>query len=217
MIRSLTRISRCLSAALIASSAGAIEPGQIDTFDDGFTNGWRIGPRASVSQQPTSEPDCGATGMGDRCLRVFSTGMGDQASRMAVFNSQQWAGNYLAAGVIGIRMRARNALFFDNLELRVRLERGVGGGSQNADFVLSRESVSLVPQADYVTATFLFDAERFTGDANELNVVLENVTKLWLFHNRSSTWVPPKAPRSLRVDNIEALVNEIFTSGFEAP
>jgi len=87
-----------------ASSSGAITLNQVDDFEDMTTQGWGQGGSPSPPSVTTLEvpPNGGAYS-----LEVVSSGGGGPGSKMVMFNSVQWAGDYVAAGITEIRMMVR--------------------------------------------------------------------------------------------------------------
>src|SRR5574340_117494 len=80
----------------------ALTIGQIDTFEDGATQGWHVPGPSPVP--PVNEPNGGPAGAGDAFLRVTATGGNGPGSKLSVMNASQWTGNYLASGITSIRM-----------------------------------------------------------------------------------------------------------------
>ena len=77
-----------------SSSARAVTLGQLDDFEDGTTMNW-AGGRVTITQ----EADGGPAGVGDGYLQVSQINF-----HVATNNEAQWTGDYLSAGVAGIRM-----------------------------------------------------------------------------------------------------------------
>ena len=102
----------------LVGSAHAITVGQIDDFETGTTMGWREGSQSP--NPPVNVADGGPVGAGDNYLQNESSGVGQAGSRQAMFNDEQWSGNYLAAGVTGIQAQMAN--FGDStLSMRIAL------------------------------------------------------------------------------------------------
>lgn len=93
--------------------------GQIDDFQDGTVQDWGNG----IIESLISNQDGGPLGAGDRYLEVLTTGeLSGPGSRLAVFNREQWAGDYLGAGVTSITMDVANfSAGGEDLALRVML------------------------------------------------------------------------------------------------
>ena len=89
------------SLALLPSPARAsLSFGQLDSFQGGSTLGWTQG---ASSPTPTSViASGGPNGAGDAYLQNVSSGTFGAGSKQIMFNDNQWAGNYLQAGVTRI-------------------------------------------------------------------------------------------------------------------
>jgi hypothetical protein len=79
--------------ALFAATpmARAVVGTEVDTFQDGTTEGWTGG------SSPVNIADGGPAGLGDRYLKLTAN-----FSNMASYNPTQWSGNYTAAGITDI-------------------------------------------------------------------------------------------------------------------
>src|SRR5712671_1482364 len=78
---------------------------QIDTFQDGTLANWTNGAGAA---DPINIATGGPTGAGDHYLQVTSNGGNFAGSKLTVFNTVQWSGNYTAAGVTFVEMDFKN-------------------------------------------------------------------------------------------------------------
>jgi hypothetical protein len=105
-----------------APPAHALTLGQIDTFQDGTTDGWTTGHGG-----PTNIANGGPSGLGDHYLQTTSSGGSGTDAKLIIFNTSQWLGNYSGAGVTDIGMDLAN---FGTQPLSMRLafftSRGVG-------------------------------------------------------------------------------------------
>ena len=77
--------------------AFAISNGQIDSFEDGTSDGWGFG------QGDWPVVAGGPGGINDHYLQVTADGNG-AAGKLVAYNSSQWTGNYTSAGVNAIEM-----------------------------------------------------------------------------------------------------------------
>ena len=84
-------------------ASAAVTAGQIDTFQDGTTQGW-VNTSIMVSP-PLNQANTGPAGSGDNALFSF---IGGNPDAFSIVNSTQWAGNYNAAGITTIRFDADN-------------------------------------------------------------------------------------------------------------
>ncbi len=192
----------CVLATIVltftATVPAALIVGQTDDFQDSTTQGWRSGdPNLNP---PSNVADGGPLGAGDAYLQITSIGGGGAGSKLAAFNSAQWTGDYLAAGVSGIQMDVSNPGPND-LTLRLRLD-SLGGN------VVTVTDILLPSGADWQTVSFdLIPANLTGGDGN---VALAGVIKVWLFHNPVAAFPdapdgPPGIVATLGVDNITAV------------
>jgi len=91
-----------------------------DTFEDGTTQGWGVG--APYPIPPENVGTGGPAGSGDNFLLLTSSGTGGPGGKMVIFNESQWTGDYIAAGVTGVRLDVNNvgattlSLSFDSAE-----------------------------------------------------------------------------------------------------
>ena len=119
MVQILRPIAALTAALIFAVPVSALSVGQIDTFQDGTTQGWHVGGGPNLPEAfPPVIPDGGPNGSGDQFLQVESTGGAGPGSRLSVLNTSQWAGNYVAASITAIAMDVRN---FGPEDLSLRL------------------------------------------------------------------------------------------------
>ena len=170
----IARFVAALSALTLGLSAAqaSITYGQVDDFQDGTTQDW-TGAAGFFSNE-----DNGAGGAGDRYLRVIANGTGGPGSRVATFNQDQWAGDYLAAGVTAVQVDMANFGATD-LEMRALLLFGAGG-----DFT---STVSLNVPADGVWRTYTFslsaaDLTGVSGGGEDYAASMASVGRLLLRH-----------------------------------
>ena len=93
-----------LTLLLSLHPADAVVFGQLDDFQDGTTNNWTNGGLATpVMNVSTGGPG----GVGDSYALVTATG-GGPGGRLTTFNFQQWAGNFIAAGITTLQIDLLN-------------------------------------------------------------------------------------------------------------
>ncbi len=147
-MRCTRRVPAVVLAVLAAGPALAdITVGQIDDFQDGTLQDWGNG----IIESLVTNEDGGPLGAGDRFLQTITTGLTNgPGSRLAVFNREQWTGDYLAAGVTSISMDVANFTPSDTqLELRVMLFSDTGS--------VFTSTVASVVAADGQWTTVTFD------------------------------------------------------------
>jgi len=169
---------------------------QTDNFQDGTVQGWVEG---GVSPNPpVNISNGGPAGTGDNYLQNVSIGGGGAGSRLVMFNTVQWRGDYTSAGVTDISMHMNN-LGTTNLELRLAFN-GSGGRFSSTNAVL------LSAGSGWQTVVFPiepFDLTAVDG-GTDVNATLSNVTELRILHNTSPSWRGASIAATLGVDNITA-------------
>ena len=93
-----------LALLLFAPPASAIVFGQLDTFQDGTTNGWTNGPFAVPV---TNINGGGPGGPGDRYIQVTADGSG-AGGRLTTFNFTTWTGDFISAGITTLEIDLLN-------------------------------------------------------------------------------------------------------------
>jgi hypothetical protein len=199
--------SRCKLSALLyvslvfvvaALPARALTLGQIDTFQDGTTDGWGVGG----GTQPSNIATGGPAGPGDQYLQVTSKGGGGPDAKLVVFNTSKWLGNYSGAGVTGIGMDLAN---FGTQSLSIRLaffiSKPVGYSTTSA--------FSLPADSNWHHAFFPLSAASFTAigsPATSFDNLLTNFTgQLRILDSASPAVEGDSIAAVLGVDNVQAV------------
>lgn len=197
------------SAAAHTPGVAAADPvlGQVDDFEDGTTQGWRINllgigsPPAEVL--PVNIPDGGPGGDGDGFLRMTSLGTAGPGGRLVALNlDDRWTGNYLASGVSALRMDLNN-LGTTDLALRILFERTDGGPP--TDIAWSTLPVLLPAGGGWTTATFDIRPDDLTAGLGSIHDALEFASVIRIFHSPASEFPGPPTVAVLGVDNIQAV------------
>ena len=216
----MTRVLRHAPATLLATlllaavQAGA-QPvvGQVDTFENGTTQGWMVGPDLAAGSPltPTNVPGDGPGGANDNYLRLRSRGGNGPGSRLSAFNVSQWTGDYLAGGITGISMDVRNFGPSD-LTFRLLLLGGPFGPTGPEDIAVTTTGVAL-PAGGLWTSVFF--PLTLPGSLNVLRGTaagaLSDVVELRLFHNPLPVFggpggnSSPAVQTTVGVDNIRAI------------
>ena len=184
------------SLLLSAAPLAAITLGQVDTFQDGTTQGWSEG--VNSPNPPTNIATGGPAGAGDRNLQNISSGGFGAGSKMIMFNTAQWTGNYTAAGVIRIEADMAN-LGTTVLNMRITLE-----GSS----IYSSSSAAVLPaDGQWYHVAFNINAASLTlvSGPGPLSNLLSNVTELRLLSSASPSSNGDALVGTLGVDNITAV------------
>jgi hypothetical protein len=185
----------------VAVPAGAaLIAGQVDTFEDGGLLAWQAGitnPNAPVNVS-TGGPG-GPGGAGDNFLRLSSNGGSSAGGKLVAFNTNQWAGDYIDAGVDAIRMEVNNQ-GPTSLTLRLIFVNNLG---QTATTITG---VNISAGSGWIPATFPLTPDNLTGGT--LDPVISNVLELNLVHSPTVISARSSAPNvvaQLGVDNITAV------------
>ena len=187
-----------ITAALFSAPAVlAVKGGQVDDFTGGTTAGWREG--GPSPNPPTNVAGGGPAGVGDAYLQNTSSGGFGAGSRMVMFNTTQWTGDYLAAGVLQIEVDMAN-LGSTVLEMRIAI---IGGS--NTQFG-STNGVMLPADGSWRPLVFELTSSSLTllqgGDS--LATVLASVSELRILHSDSPSFQADPINATLGVDNITA-------------
>jgi len=196
--KSITLVYASILLVVTALPARALTLGQIDDFQDGTTDGWRVGS----GTQPGNIANGGPSGAGDRYIQMTSTGGGGTDSRLVVFNASQWLGNYSGAGVTGIGMDLAN---FGTSPLSMRLaffiSRPVGYSTTLA--------FSLPADSNWHHAFFPLSAANFTAvgsPSTSFDNLLTNFTgQLRILDSSSPSVEGDVIAAVLGVDNVQAV------------
>jgi hypothetical protein len=215
----LTASLYALLCLLTPGAARAISVGQIDDFEDGTLQGWRMGTTTVTAEHMTNITDGGPTGAGDNFLQVTSheahgtTTPG--GNRLTFFNRLQWTGDYTAAGITAIAMDLKNISSSEILNMRLAINGGVG---PSFDFIggvfTSTASISLNSGSGWTRAVFsllpgdLIPISGGTGGnttGNDVQATLGNVLELRLLNSATSDWSGLPVTATLGVDNLRAV------------
>jgi hypothetical protein len=190
----------------LALPAQAVTPGQIDTFEDGTTQGWITALLGSPNPAPpVNVPTGGPAGMDDNFLLLTSFGGNGPGSRLSGINLAQWAGNYLAAGVNTISMDVNN-LGSTDLFLRLMFADPTVGPPANLAFT---DAILVPAGSGWTPISFFFDVANLSAGLGDITTALTNTTEIRLYHSPAPNFPNPVFPISavtaqLGVDNIQA-------------
>jgi hypothetical protein len=183
----------------LPATAGAITFGQVDAFQDGGTAGWQEG---GVSPNPpTNIANGGPTGTGDAFLQDISTGESGAGSRLIMFNTAQWAGDYNLARVD--RITAQMANFgTGTLHMRVALRGGPSFSTYG-----STVAADLPPDGQWHSVTFDLTPAALTniGGIDTVAQVLGSLTEVRILSAQNGpAFNGDVIAATLGVDNITA-------------
>ncbi len=188
------------SIAAFAISAHAIELNLTADFQDGTTQGWDGGVSPSPNQ-PTLMTDSGPLGAGDNALLVSAVGGGGAYSRWAVFNTTDWAGDWLTAGVTQVQADFRVVTpTIGSLFLRT------GFMSPANDRLASTDAQVLPADGAWHKLTFDVTDAGLTGVGGaDVNTVLSDVFQFRFLQNPSFSFQGEPVMAQIVIDNITAL------------
>jgi len=209
-------IAVLLSLLLLQSGVvGAISVGQIDDFEDGTLQDWRMGIASVTTSHMTNISDGGPDGVGDNYLEVTSdSSLSFGGSRLTFFNQLQWTGDYTAAGITAIAMDLNNISSSEALNMRLAIDGGTGTNINRTGGVFaSAASISLDSESGWTRAVFsllpgdLISVSSPGGHTtgNDVQATLANVLELRLLNSATPDWNGLPVTATLGVDNIHAV------------
>lgn len=195
----------CLLLPAIACAVPVV--GQVDTFEDGSTQGWIINllgtgspPAAAL---PTNISTGGPGGVDDNFLQLTSLGGAGAGNRLVAINvDPRWTGNYIAAGVNAITMDVNN-LGSTDLSLRLLFEHAAVGPP--TDTAISTNPVLVPAGSGWTQVTFLIGVENLTAGVGNVSAALGDVSIIRIFHNPDLQFPGPAIAAQVGVNNITAV------------
>jgi hypothetical protein len=196
------------SACLLLAPAAAADPivGQVDNFEDGTTQGWRINllgmgsPPANTL--PANIPTGGPAGLNDNFLLLTSNGSQGAGGRLVALTlDPRWTGDYVAAGVNAITMDVNN-LGATSLALRMLFESV--GPMGPTDVAASAGAVIVPPGSGWTRVTFPIAPDDLTALMGSVGAALTRANVVRLFHGPAAAFPGPASAAQLGVDNITA-------------
>ncbi|WP_431158583.1 T9SS type A sorting domain-containing protein [Winogradskyella poriferorum] len=197
MKRALLLFSICLFSFSLTAQ---VVLNQVDDFQSGSTDNWRIGGAGNATDGPINVADGGPAGAGDNCLQYTSTGVGNIASKM-VFYSQnnQWSGDFTSAGVDQINFDVN--VQTTALNLRIAMQ------GTNGTRICTTNAINVPANGTWSNITIPIDASDFTviSGGSDAATVLGSVLTMRILSSSTPTWTGPDAVASvIQVDNILA-------------
>ncbi len=207
-----------LSVVALTTVAGTVptsaEPllGQVDTFEDGTTQGWTVNlVGTGIHPAPPGVVSGGQGGVDDNYLLLTALGGDRNGSRLAVANlDSRWTGDFIAAGITAIRMDVIN-LGNTDLYLRFGFEDPRGGPPENIAFT---EHAFVAAGGGWQTIQFLTTAAALTAALGDIETAITTTTAVRLYHSREPNFPNPVFPipsitTQLGVDNISAVLADV--------
>lgn len=179
---------------LIGSQAFGITLGQSDNFNDGTLQGWVSG---GINPNPPSNVNnVGQAGAGDHVMQVlFNDQGGGPGAQPVVFNSAQWTGDYLAAGITAITLDINN---LSTIPINPGLEiRGAGGNINTVT------GTTIPANSGWVSITLSLDPGNLVGP--DVLGTLGAVTELRFREVQGGSFVIPNDATTAYYDNITAV------------
>jgi hypothetical protein len=184
----------------IAFQVTAVTLDQVDDFQDPDAGkaDWRGGVGfTSQARVASGGPD----GVDDAFLRVIT-----RRYHLATKNTDQWAGNYLAAGIGAIEMDLKYITgTADAVEIRILLF-GPGGAFASASLT---DPISTEAWERHRFGLTAADLVHVTGGTGDLADTLSAVRKLLIRHDRAEPTMPGEHPphitATIGIDNIHAV------------
>jgi hypothetical protein len=185
-----------LAVIVCPAAAFALTLGQTDTFQDGSSQGWQTGA-GSIPNIATGGPG----GAGDRYIQYSSTGTGGANSRLIIFNSAQWLGDYIGAGITRVEMDLNN---FSAPALSIRLAFFLDPGTG----YVSTTPFALAGSSGWQHAGFDLVAGNFTaiGSPGDFATLLSDFNgQLRILHSGSPALLGDTIAATVGFDNIQAV------------
>lgn len=207
MLATLAPFAACLLLASPTPATADPIIGQVDTFEDGTTQGWHINALGigspPVEALPTNVPTGGPGGVDDSYLQLTSLGTPSAGGRLVAINlDARWTGDYLSAGVGAITMDVNN-LGTEDLALRLLFEHLEGGPP--TDLALSAEAVLVPSGSGWTRVTFQVRPDDLTALVGSVETALGAASVIRLLHAPTAAFPGPPVTAVLGVDNITAV------------
>jgi hypothetical protein len=215
-----------LSAILLLQSgvAGAVSLAQVDDFNDGTLQDWRMGRPEVTTTFMSNQPSDGPSGTGDGYLQVLadSTAAGG-GNRITFFNQSQWTGDYAATGIGAIAMDIRNLSSSQTVNLRLAINGGMSDPNNPQLFIgglfATSTSLALDSGSDWTHVVFSLrpqDLVAVNGQSgvtgNDVAATLANVLELRILNSAAPDWNGSRVDALIGFDNIQALPVPIPTA-----
>jgi hypothetical protein len=201
-----------LAGLLLTTTAYAVSLGQTDDFENTTTQGWKEG---NPSPNPPSNAVGGPDGPNDRYLRNVSSGSSGAGGRMTMFNTTQWTGDFLAAGIGRIHLKAR-VFGTEGLTIRI-LFRRAGSGPNGLDTWITSPQV-LPADEQWHAFDFSLAVENMSsaGGLSSHTQMMTGAEQMWIANYPGTSGQPPRIQATLGIDDITALEPEALPEP-EAP
>lgn len=201
--RRIPVVAAALAVLAMATSAGALSLGQVDTFEDGMTQGWVVALLGASSPfPPVNVASGGPAGDDDSYLQLQSGGGAGAGSRLTAINTTQWAGDYPAAGVTAIAMDVRS---FTDGQLFLRLVLSDPSAGPPTNLAFSTTPIVVNPSLDWQSIVLPVTAGDMTAGLGTVAAALAGATELRIYHGTSASFPGEPVSALLEIDNIRAI------------
>lgn len=194
-------LSIVMTLVSLAGIASAVTIGQFDNFEDGSLQNWTQGINNGLLSNGSATP---TSSLG---LFVETTGnTTGPGHNLVVFNSTQWAGDYLAAGVTGIEFDALAGTLDDHF-VRVAID-GAGGRFVTTDIFIT------APAAPFPSPiSFSLAPQDLTAvGGTDVMATLADVTQLRILHNPVAAF----EGETVGADPLSPVVGQLFVDNITA-
>ncbi len=198
--KNFTAAFSTIAVLLAQHFAFGIIVGQVDDFQSGTTEGWSNGLGGSNVANIASG---GPAGPSDRYLQLASGSFGG-SPRLIMFNDAQWLGDYLAAGVVGIKMQLQN---FGAAAIPMRIAIREGSGGSFTPGYASTNSFSLPADGQWHSVFFSLTADSLTGVNSPQPVAtdLSNVADFRLLSSTVPATIGDIVSAQIGIDDVTAI------------
>ncbi|WP_242093230.1 T9SS type A sorting domain-containing protein [Aestuariivivens sediminicola] len=189
-----------LSLFILVSTtiSSQITANQVDDFENGTVQSWQEGGFTISPNPPTNISTGGPDGINDNYLQNVSSGGTGAGSRMVMYNTSQWTGNFNSQGIVAIKCFAK--AITNNLNLRIAFD-GDGGQICTSDAILITAGNSW---EEFIIPISASDFTLLAGGTS-INNTLQNVTAMRILSSSVPSWRGDSVEATLQIDNIEAL------------
>lgn len=134
----------CASCLALSQSLLALPSFNLADFADDL-EGWE-------PNDPWVRSDIDGIGSGNPYLKIEPNGIGGRGSRMITFNiDSEWTGDYVSAGVTGIRMDVTNRIGSDPLYLRIVIGNRANPQQTGGSWWISESAITITAGSDWST------------------------------------------------------------------
>ncbi len=191
------------STAMIAQ----VTANQVDDFEDGTRQSWEIGNPVLAESLISLPADGGPDGAGDGYYSFTTTGAGNGAGSKCLVYSRgaQWSGDFLAQGIVAIKMDVR--ALNDDVTLRL-------GFAELDSFqfpitqIVTTNPVVITAGSGWQQVTFPIQPSDFTIVENSSGLtaaqVLASVGEMRILSNTSLSWFGENGLRTMEFNDITA-------------